>query len=80
MVLPNLLPGNPNNVFDPSPSVRRACRLTCAVLVSASALIFLPLPLIKLDLLLLNMTAFHVFDQLYGDPTTSALLTFLLDR
>ncbi|CBN79640.1 conserved unknown protein [Ectocarpus siliculosus] len=35
---------------------------------------------IELDLLLLNMTAFHLFDQWFGDPTTSALLTFLLDR
>ncbi|CAM9517700.1 unnamed protein product, partial [Laminaria digitata] len=35
---------------------------------------------IELDLLLLDMTAFHVFDQTFGDPTTSALLTFLLDR
>lgn len=35
---------------------------------------------IQLDLLLFNMTAFHLFDQWFGDPTTSALLTFLLDR
>ncbi|CAM9577963.1 unnamed protein product, partial [Sphacelaria rigidula] len=26
------------------------------------------------------MTAYHVFDQTFRDPTTAALLTFLLDR
>lgn len=34
----------------------------------------------QLDLLLFNMTTFHLFDQSFGDPTTAALLTFVLDR
>ncbi|CAM9514327.1 unnamed protein product [Ascophyllum nodosum] len=35
---------------------------------------------IEVDLLLLNITTFHLADQLFGDPVTSALITFVLDR
>lgn len=51
-----------------------ACR-PCRLVVLRATHLYL-----QLDLLLFNMMTYHLFDQIFEDPMTAAMMTFLLDR